>query len=76
MRDVLGDVQIHLSLAEAAPRVIVVIAVIAALAITLSFIQFARMAWRFLRGNEELEAGGSWGSQLTKRNRDDDEVSR
>jgi hypothetical protein len=41
-----------------------VIVLIALAFVALTVVQIARMAWRFLRGDEDLESGDSFGWQL------------
>jgi hypothetical protein len=40
--------------------------------IALVLVQIGRMAWRFLRGDEDLESGDSFGWQLFGRRREND----
>jgi len=41
-----------------------VFVVVALAFVALTVVQIARMAWRFLRGDEDLESGDSFGWQL------------
>ena len=53
-----------------------VIVLIALAFVALTVVQIARMAWRFLRGDEDLESGGSFGWQLFGTRKDQEPVSR
>jgi hypothetical protein len=46
-----------------------IIAIAVAVVILLVLLHYARMAWRFRRGDVEMEAGGSDGRQLFGRRR-------
>lgn len=47
------------------------LAVLIALAIiAVVVVHTIRMGWRFLRGDQEMVAGGSWGRQLSRRKKD------
>jgi hypothetical protein len=52
------------------PGLLIGIGIAAAVVIIVGGVGMVRMAWRFFRGDEEMEAGGSWGAQLTKPNDD------
>jgi hypothetical protein len=50
--------------------VLIALAVVMALVMALAILQLFRRAWRILRGDEEMEAGGSWGRQLFGRRKE------
>jgi hypothetical protein len=49
------------------PTLVIVMGVVLAAVVVLVVFAFARMGWRLVRGNEQPDAGGSWGDQLTRR---------
>ena len=47
-----------------------VIALVLLAVLVLGALQLAVMAWRVMRGDDQIEPGGSWGKQMFGRRRD------